>query len=80
MAEHHLAMVKVRVRFPVSALSAGGGMQTRRSQEPVARKGREGASPSRRTESERARAPGLAANECALRCGVRIARSPLMEG
>jgi len=24
--------------------------------------------------------PGLAANECALRCGVRIARSPLMEG
>jgi hypothetical protein len=32
-------------------------MQTRRSQEPVPRKGCEGASPSRRTESERARCP-----------------------
>jgi hypothetical protein len=65
-------------RYPLS--SAGGGMQTRRSQGPVARKGREGATPSRRTESERARVPGLAANECALRCGVRVARSPRMEG
>ena len=41
-------------------------MQTRGSQKPVSRKGREGASPSRRTkESEPARALGLAANECA---------------
>ena len=29
-------------------------------------------------ESEPARVPGLAANECALRCGIRVLRSPLM--
>ena len=41
-------------------------MQTRRSQEPVPRKGCEGANPSRRTEGEPARRPGSPAKRCAV--------------
>ncbi len=52
----------VRIR---SVARAGGGMQTRRSQEPVPRKGCEGANPSRRTEGEPARRPGSPAKRCA---------------
>jgi hypothetical protein len=49
-AARDLAMVVGRVQISPATPNAGGGMQTRGPQKLVSRKGREGASPSRRTE------------------------------